>query len=401
MISNLLQKIKPSPTIAMSNKAKELKASGIDVVDFSVGEPDFNTPKHICDAATEAMRLGHTKYTMVDGTLDLKNAICEKLKRENELEYKPNEISVSTGAKQAIFNAFAASINPGDEVIIPSPSWVSYIDIVKMFDGVPVDIKTTMDKGFILSGNKLEAAITSKTKWLILNSPSNPTGVIYKKEHFEDLARVLRKFPQVNIMCDDIYEHMIFDGEKFYTLLNIVPDLASRVMIINGVSKAYSMTGFRIGYAACKNLELINAMRTIQSQSTSSPSAIGQYAAAFALRSPESMKFILEMRSEMQARRDFVFKRLSEISGIKTIKGQGAFYAFSSIESLIGKKTKSGAIINSGNDFCEKLLEEKFVATVSGEAFGVPDHFRLSFSTDMKTIERGLGAIEGFVKDLV
>jgi len=401
MLSNLLTKIKSSPTIAMSNKAKELKYKGFDVIDFSVGEPDFNTPKHICDAVLDALKQGMTKYTIVDGTNELKSSIVDKLKRENNLEYKANEVTVGTGAKQVIFNAMAASLNLGDEVIIPTPSWVSYADIVCMFDGVPVFVETKMENNFILQAEDLQKAITSKTKWIILNSPSNPTGSVYQEVDLLAIAEVLRKNLHVNLMTDDIYEHIIFDNLKYINILNIAPDLADRIFIINGVSKAYCMTGFRIGYGACKNIKLINAIRTIQSQSTSSPNSLAQYAAQIALNSPESMIEIMKMRKIMQERRDFVYKKLSNIHGIKSLKGQGAFYAFSSIESLIGKTTKSGKIINSGSDFCDALLEKKHVATVCGEAFGTANHLRLSFSADIKTIESGIEKIAEFITELI
>ncbi|QED22894.1 pyridoxal phosphate-dependent aminotransferase [Candidatus Deianiraea vastatrix] len=400
MISNLLSKIKPSPTIAMSNRAKELKNQGIYVIDFSVGEPDLPTPKHICDAVNEAMEKGMTRYTIVDGTIDLRKAICGKLLRENGLNYDISEISVGTGAKQVIFNAMMASINAGDEVIIPTPSWVSYVDIVAMFDGVPVLVPTKMEDNFCLKAADLEAKITPKTKWLMLNSPSNPTGSVYSPESLAEIADVLRKNPHVNIMTDDIYEHIIFDDLKFTNILNIAPDLSEKVMIINGVSKSYCMTGFRIGYGACKNKNLIGAMRTIQSQSTSSPNAMAQYAAQIALNSSESMVKILEMRKIMQERRDFVYAELSKIDGIKTLMGQGAFYAFSDISALIGRVTKNGVKISSGNDFCNELLAQKYVATVSGEAFGTPNHFRLSFSTDMETIKSGIEKIREFIMSL-
>lgn len=395
-----MTKIKPSPTIAMSNKAKELKQNGVNVYDFTVGEPDFQTPKHIIDAAYEGMLKGNTKYTLINGTLDLRKAICEKLANENQLEYDPSEIVASTGAKQAIFNTMAATLNHDDEVIIQSPAWVSYFDIVKIFGGVPVSIKTTMEEGFILSAEKLEQKITNKTKWIMLNSPSNPTGIVYTKEQLESLAEVLRKYPHVNIMCDDIYEHMIFDNQKFYTMANVAPDLINRIAIINGVSKSYSMTGFRLGYLASKNKDLVKAVTTIQSQSTSSTSSVSQYAGAFALRSEDSKTFISTMKQEMQKRRDFVHQAINEISGLKSIKGSGAFYAFISIDSLIGRKFPNGNTITSGIDFCEHLLSEVFVATVPGEAFDLENHFRFSFSTDINTIKEGIEKIKIFVNNL-
>lgn len=395
-----MQKIKPSPTIAMSSKAKALKASGVDVIDFTVGEPDFATPDHIINAANEAMRLGKTKYTLVDGTVELKQAILRKFQRENNLPYAISEISVGTGAKQVIFNAIAATVNAGDEVIIPTPSWVSYVDIVAMFGGKPVLVATNLEENFKLSAEKLEKSITKQTKWIILNSPSNPTGAVYSHRELAEIAKVLHKFPHVNLMSDDIYEHIIFDGERYVNILNIDPSLANRVMIVNGVSKSYSMTGFRIGYGAMKNTQIIDAMRTIQSQSTSNPNSIAQYAATIALDDAKSMEFIGNMKAEMQKRRDAVCESFSQVEGLKLMVPKGAFYVFSSIESLIGKKDEKGRVISSGDDFCMNLLENFNVATVSGEAFGTKNHFRLSFSTDIQTISRGLLEITKFVQSL-
>lgn len=401
MLSDLMNKIKPSPTIAMSNKAKAMKADGINVIDFSFGEPDLDTPQHIINAAKYALDNGMTKYTIVDGTIELKKAIVGKLKRENNLDYETSEISVGTGAKQVIFNAIAATVCNDDEVIIPTPSWVSYVDIVAMFNGKPVLVETNINENFKLSGEKLEKAITPKTKWIILNSPSNPTGMIYAKEDLIQITDVMRKYPHVHLMSDDIYEHIIFDGMEYVNILNIAPDLVDRVMIINGVSKAYCMTGFRIGYGVIKNQKIINAIRTIQSQSTSNPNSIAQYAAKIALDDKQSLDFIRKMRLEMQERRDYICKELDKIAKIQTPKPNGAFYVFVCIEDLIGKQTKDGKIINSGDDFCNYLLEDKHIATVSGEAFGTKNHFRISYSTNIENIKIGLKGIREFIENVI
>lgn len=400
-ISDAMGRIKPSPTIAMSNKAKTLKESGVDVIDFSLGEPDFPTPDFILNATKEGLDKGLTKYTVVDGMLSLKKAICGKFQKENNLTFDVSDITVCCGAKQVIFNAIAATVNDGDEVIIPTPSWVSYFDIVSMFGGKPVSVETTMQENFCITEEKLDKAVTSKTKWLIINSPSNPTGAVYSEENLRGIINVMKKYPNLHLMTDDIYEHILYDGVKFLNILNIAPELSERVLIVNGVSKSYCMTGYRIGYGATKNKNLLASIKMIQSQSTSNATSFAQYAAQIALESEESRGFIKIMNERMTERMNFVYEELFKIEGIKPSRPQGAFYVFSSIEDLIGKKMQDGRVISSGGDFCNLLLEKQYVATVQGEAFGCKNHFRLSFSADLETLKDGIKRIEEFINDLI
>ena len=380
-LATRLQNIKPSPTLQVTAKAASLRAAGQDVISLGAGEPDFDTPEYIKSAAINAIHTGKTKYTSVDGTIDLKQAICKKLKIENNLAYTPKQISVGCGAKQVIFNAFMATLNPGDEVIIPAPYWVSYPDMVVMCEGTPVIVICPAHDSFKLSPESLQQAITDKTKWLILNSPSNPTGAAYSKDEMYGLAQVLLAHQHVNIICDDIYEHIIFDGFEFCTIAQVEPRLYDRVLTVNGVSKAYAMTGWRIGYGA-GNPSLIEAMCTIQSQITSNPCSISQAAAAIALtQKPEP--FQAEVFSR---RRDLVVAMLNEINGIVCQKPQGAFYVFPSCEALIGKTTTDGKKINSCLDFSNFLLEKALVAVVPGEAFGMPNFFRISYATADETL---------------
>jgi len=397
-LSDLIQQVNPSSTIQMFTKAKEMEKSGIDVINLSVGELDLDTPKHICDAAKEALDKQMTKYTLVDGTHDLKIAICNKFRTENNLDFDPSDIIVSCGAKQSIFNAIGSITNPNDEIIIPVPSWVSYIDIVKLFRGKPVLINTK-DSNFILTADQLEQNITSKTKAIMLNSPCNPTGAVYSEKNFIAIAEILSKNPQMYIISDDIYEHVIFDGQKFFNILNVAPDLSNRVITINGVSKSYSMTGFRIGYCASKNKEILKLMRIIQSQSTSSPCSISQYAAKIALESRESIEFVKTMQKEIQNRRNVIYDQLKNIYQIDTFRPSGAFYFFCSIEKLIGKKYKEKTI-SSDVDFCNILLENFHVCLVSGSAFGLENHFRLSFAIDIKKLQKGVEEIKNFIDQL-
>lgn len=380
-----LANIKPSPTIAVSMKAAELKAQGKDIISLGMGEPDFDTPDNIKEAGIAAIRKGDTKYTAVDGTAALKKAIIAKLKRDNNLEYAANQIVVSTGAKQVIYNALMATLNPGDEVIIPAPFWVSYPDMVLLGQGVPVIVSGDAKNNFKILPADLEKAITPKTKWIIINSPSNPTGGCYSIEDLRALADVLLKHPQVHIMSDDIYEYLIFDGMKFATIAEIEPKLKDRTLVVNGVSKAYSMTGWRIGYGA-GNVELIKAMSMIQSQSTSATTSMGQAAAVEAMNGDQS--YVKNSNKIFESRRDMVVKMLNEIDGINCNKPNGAFYVFPSCEGLFGKKTVDGKVIKDSNDFATYLLESALVAVVPGIAFGAEGFFRISYA-----------ASEDFLKD--
>jgi len=389
-LASSLSKIKPSPTIAVSMKAAELKAAGKDIISLGMGEPDFDTPQNIKDAAIKAIQKGDTKYTAVDGTAALKKAIIEKFKRENSIEYKASEIIVSTGAKQVIYNALIASINPDDEVIIPAPYWVSYPDMVLLAGGKPIIIESLEKNNFKISPTALEEKITPKTKWIILNSPSNPTGACYSQDELRALADVLLRHPQVHIMADDIYEHLIFDDLKFVTIAEIEPQLLSRTLIVNGVSKAYAMTGWRIGYGAGPE-KLIKAMAMIQSQSTSSPSSISQAAAVEALNGTQD--YIKPNAKLFQSRRDMVVEMLNKIDGINCNIPNGAFYVFPSCKGLFGKKTPAGKVIENDNDFASYLLEEALVAVVPGVAFGAPDFFRISYAASEDFLKNSMQRI--------
>jgi len=392
IISNSLKRIKPSPTIAVSQKARELKAAGKDVIGLGAGEPDFDTPDNIKNAAIDAIKRGETKYTAVDGTPDLKKAIVNKFKRENNLEYSTNEITVGTGGKQVIYNALMATLNKGDEVIIPAPYWVSYPDMVLLAGGNPKIIKCNENDGFKLTPKNLKKAITKKTKWLILNSPSNPTGASYTKEEIEALSEVLIKNKNVHILSDDIYEHITYDNFNFFTIAQ-VSKLKNRTLTMNGVSKSYAMTGWRIGYAAGPK-EIIKAISKIQSQSTSNPSSISQAAAVEALNGTQD--FIQERSNAFKERRDFVVNSLNNIKGISCLKPSGAFYVFPSCKKLLGKKTK----LKTDKDFVEKLLEEALVAVVQGSAFGLNGYFRISYATSMDNLKKALERIKSFCESL-
>lgn len=389
-LASSLSKIKPSPTIAVSMKAAELKAAGKDIISLGMGEPDFDTPENIKNAAIEAIKKGDTKYTAVDGTAALKKAIISKLKRENNLDYKPSEICVSTGAKQVIFNALIASINPQDEVIIPAPYWVSYPDMVLLAGGTPVIVDSSEQNNFKISPQDLEKKITPKTKWLILNSPSNPTGACYSQQELKALADVLVRNPHVYVMADDIYEHLIFDDLKFSTIAEIEPQLKDRTLVVNGVSKAYAMTGWRIGYGAGPE-KLIKAMSMIQSQSTSSPSSISQAASVEALNGVQD--YIHSSKKVFQARRDMVVKMLNQIDGINCNTPNGAFYVFPSCKGLFGKKTPSGKVIENDNDFAAYVLEDALVAVVPGIAFGAEGFFRISYAASEEFLKNAMNRI--------
>ena len=396
IISDSLKRIKPSPTIAVSQKAKELKAAGKDVIGLGAGEPDFDTPDNIKNAAIKAIKDGDTKYTTVDGTNLLKQAIVNKFKKENNLTYSIDQITVGAGGKHVIYNLMMATLNKGDEVIIPAPYWVSYPDIVLLAGASPVVIECSEEQGFKLSAKDLESKINNNTKWLILNSPSNPTGACYSEQEIKNLSHVLKRNPHVNILSDDIYEHIIYDGFKFFTIAQI-PEIKNKVVTMNGVSKSYSMTGWRIGYAA-GDKEVIKAIAKIQSQSTTNPSSISQAAAVEALNGKQD--FISVRAKAFQERRDFVVNSLNAIEGINCIKPDGAFYVFPSCKGLIGKKDKSGKKINSDSDFVESLLESNGVAVVQGSAFGLEGFFRISYATSMDKLKDAMERIKNFCESL-
>jgi aspartate aminotransferase len=391
VIAQRMQNIKPSPTIAVTTKAAELKAAGKDVIGLGAGEPDFDTPDHIKKAAIEALAKGQTKYTPVGGTPALKKAICDKFKRENGIEYKPNQIIVGAGGKQVIFNAFLATLNKGDEVIIPAPYWVSYPDITAFADGTPVSIECGLEQGFKMTPEQLEAAITPRTKWLILNSPSNPTGAAYTEAEIKALGEVLKRHPHVYVLSDDIYEHLVYDGFTFTTLLTVVPELYDRVLTVNGVSKAYSMTGWRIGYAGGP-VEIIKAMADIQSQSTSNPCSISQAAAVAALEGDQA--FLNDWRDAFKQRRNDVHAALNAIDGISCVMPEGAFYLFPSCTELLGTTTPEGQKIDTDLDFCAYLLEHALVAAVPGSAFGLDGYFRISYATSDAALKKACERIK-------
>lgn len=391
-LSDRVNSIKPSPTLAITNKAKELKTAGKDIIGLGAGEPDFDTPEHIKKAAIDAINNGFTKYTAVDGTPELKKAIIEKFKRDNDISYEPNEILVSVGGKQSFFNLAQAFINPGDEVIIPAPYWVSYPDMVIIAEGVPVIVKCPAEQDFKITPQQLEDAITDKTKMLVLNSPSNPTGMIYTLDELKALAEVLKKHPHVYVASDDMYEHIRWTGDKFYNILNAAPELKDRAIILNGVSKAYAMTGWRIGYAGGP-AKLIGAMKKVQSQSTSCPTSISQVAAEVAINGDQS---VLEpMVEAFEQRCDLVVDGLNKIKGITCLRPDGAFYVYPEIKPLI-----KAAGLSSCTEFSEWLLEKVGVAVVPGDAFGLGGYMRISYATDEATLKDALARIEKAVADL-
>ena len=392
IISNSLKRIKPSPTIAVTQKARELRAAGKDVIGLGAGEPDFDTPDNIKNAAIKAIRSGDTKYTAVDGTPALKKAIISKFKRENKLKYTLDQITVGTGGKQVLYNTFMATLNKGDEVIIPAPFWVSYPDMVLLAGGKPKIIKCTEQEGFKLTAKKLKKAITKKTKWLILNSPSNPTGAGYTKREIQNLANVLIKNKKVLILSDDIYEHVRYDNFNFFTIAQI-PKLKDRTLTMNGVSKSYAMTGWRIGYAAGPK-DIIKAIGKIQSQSTSNPSSISQAAAVEALNGKQG--FIKTRAKAFRDRRNFVVKSLNNIKGIHCLSPNGAFYVFPSCKGLLNKKTK----LKTDTNFVQRLLEKENVAVVQGSAFGLDGYFRISYATSMKNLKKAMSRIKSFCESI-
>ncbi|QTL03710.1 pyridoxal phosphate-dependent aminotransferase [Aquabacter sp. L1I39] len=393
LLSPALKRIKPSPTIAISNKARELKAQGRDVIALSAGEPDFETPENIKEAAIAAIRRGETRYTAVDGIPELKAAIVKKFKRENGLDYKPSQVTVGTGGKQVLFNALVATVGPGDEVIVPAPYWVSYPDIVEFCGGTPVSVATTLADNFKLRPEALEAAITPKTKWLIFNSPSNPSGAAYSYDELKALTDVLVRHPHVWILTDDMYEHLVYDEFKFVTPAQVEPSLYDRTLTMNGVSKAYCMTGWRIGYGAGPE-PLIKAIGTLQSQSTSNPSSIAQWAAVEALNGPQD--FIARNNAVFKERRDLVVSMLNQAKGLTCPKPEGAFYVFPFCDGAIGKTAPSGKVIANDEDFATELLEAENVAVVHGSAFGLGPAFRISYATATSDLEEACTRIQRF-----
>ncbi len=396
IISDSLKKIKPSPTIAVTQKARELKAAGKDVIGLGAGEPDFDTPDNIKQAAIKAINDGDTKYTAVDGTPALKKAIVEKFKKENNLDYTTDQITVGAGGKHVIYNAMMATLNEGDEVIVPAPYWVSYPDMVLLAGGKPVIMECDEKQGFKINPNHLEKFITSKTKWIILNSPSNPTGACYSEQDIKAIAAILEKHNHVYILSDDIYEHVTYEGFKFFTIAQI-DNLKNRVLTMNGVSKAYSMTGWRIGYAAGPK-DIVKAIAKIQSQSTTNPSSISQAAAVEALSGTQD--FINERANSFQKRRDFVVNSLNSIDGIECLNPDGAFYVFPSCKGLMGKKDPNGNEIKSDTDFVQSLLENSGIAVVQGSAFGLEGFFRISYATSMDNLKKAMDKISNFCKSL-
>ena len=396
ILSSSLSRIKPSPTIAVTQKARELKEKGVDVISLGAGEPDFDTPNNVKNAAIEAINNGETKYTAVDGTPKLKEAIINKFKRENGLVFTKDQINVGAGGKQVIFNAILSTIDPGDEVLIPAPYWVSYPDIVLLAGGIPKIVVCNEKDKFKITPNKVKDNLTDKTKWIILNSPSNPTGSCYSKNEIDAIADLLKDYPKVMIMSDDIYEHVVYDNFKFYTIAQN-KNVTERTLTINGVSKSYSMTGWRIGYAGGPR-ELIKAMAKIQSQSTTNPSSISQAAAVEALNGDQS--FIKERSDAFKERRDFIVTELNKISGIKCINPEGAFYVFPSCKGCLGKSHNELGDIKTDTDFVSKLLESTGVAVVQGSAFGLEGFFRISYATSLHNLKKAVERISEFCSKL-
>lgn len=395
VLSKRVQNIKPSPTLAITAKALELKTAGYNIISLSAGEPDYDTPLHIKNAAKIALDEGKTKYTPVEGIKPLKEAICAKFERENGLSYHPNEVLVGVGAKQIIFNALLATINPGDEVIILAPYWVSYIDMVELAEGTPIIVNSREENGFKVNAKEIEKAITPSTKWLLINSPNNPTGSSYSYTELKEIAEMLTRHPHVHILMDDIYEHIIFDNHKFVTLAQVEPSLKPRILTVNGVSKSYSMTGWRIGYGAGPK-SIIEAMAIIQSQSTSNACSISQYAALAALNGPQDC--LEQGRLLFEGRRNMVVDLINEIEGLSCNLPSGAFYLFINCKDMIG--TKADRSIQSSEDFCTYLLEKALVAAVPGEAFGAPGYIRISYATSDDILREACARIKKICSDL-
>ncbi|NSX54311.1 pyridoxal phosphate-dependent aminotransferase [Parasulfitobacter algicola] len=396
-LSATLDRVKPSPTIAVSTKARELKAAGHDIIGLGAGEPDFDTPQNIKDAGIAAIAAGKTKYTAPDGIPELKDAICAKFKRDNNLDYAPSQVSVATGGKQILYNALMATLNPRDEVIIPAPYWVSYPDMVLLAGGEPVIVEASLDTSFKITADQLEAAITPKTKWFIFNSPSNPTGAGYTWGELKALTDVLMRHPQVWVMTDDMYEHLVYGGFEFCTPAQIEPGLYDRTLTCNGVSKAYAMTGWRIGYAAGPE-PLIAAMRKVQSQSTSNPCSVSQWAAVEALNGPQD--YIATNNEVFKRRRDMVVDMLNQADGVTCPMPDGAFYVYPSIAGCMGKTSPGGNVIKDDEAFATALLEEKGVAVVFGSAFGLSPNFRVSYATSDDALSDACTRIQDFCASL-
>jgi len=396
-LADSLMRIKPSPTIAVTDKARALKQAGRDVIGLGAGEPDFDTPENVKQAAIRAIERGETKYTNVDGMPELKAAIANKFKTENGLEYKPSQISVGTGGKQVLFNALMVTLNPGDEVIIPAPFWVSYYDIVALAGATPVVVKTPAEDGFKLKPEALEKAITKNTKWLIFNSPSNPTGAAYTRDEIKALTDVLLRHPHVWVLSDDMYEHLVYDDFVFTTPAQVEPALYDRTLTLNGVSKAYCMTGWRVGFAGGPEM-LIKAMATLQSQSTTNPNSIAQWASVEALNGPKD--FIAKHNAIFKERRDICVSMLNQANGLQCPKPEGAFYVYPSCDGTIGKTAPSGKVIATDEDFVTELLEAEGVAVVQGSAFGLGPAFRISYATATPTLEEACRRIQRFCGNL-
>jgi aspartate aminotransferase len=396
-VADRLSAVQPSATIAVTQKARDLKAQGRDVIGLGAGEPDFNTPAHIIEAAKKALDDGFTRYTAINGIPELLEAVSAKFKRDNGLDYAPSQVHVSCGGKPVIFNAFMATVNPGDEVIIPTPYWVSYPDITALFGGVPVMVECPAENGFKMTPEQLEAAITPKTKWLMLNSPSNPTGAAYTEADLKGLAEVLMRHPHVWVLTDDIYEHIVYDDFKFTTIAQVVPELYDRTLTMNGVSKAYCMTGWRVGFAGGPT-ELINAMTKVQSQSITHTAAVSQVASVAALNGPHD--FVAEHNKVFKERRDLVVSMLNQAPGLHCPTPEGAFYVYPSCEGVMGKTTESGKTIQSDEDFVTALLETEGVAVVHGAAFGLSPHFRISYATATDVLEDACERVQRFCASL-
>ncbi|WP_420860104.1 pyridoxal phosphate-dependent aminotransferase [Marivivens marinus] len=396
-LSATLARVKPSPTIAVTTKAAEMKAAGKDVIGLGAGEPDFDTPENIRAAGIRAIEEGKTRYTAVDGVPELKQAICHKFARENGLTYDPSQVTVGTGGKQVLYNAFMATLNPGDEVIIPAPYWVSYPDMVLLAGGTPVVVPAGLETAFKITAEQLEAAITPKTKWFLFNSPSNPTGAGYSWDELKALTDVLMRHPHVWVLTDDMYEHLVFDGFEFCTPAQVEPGLYDRTLTVNGVSKAYAMTGWRIGYAAGPK-ELIGAIRKVQSQSTSNPCSISQYAAVEALTGPQD--YLDGNKALFQRRRDLVVSMLNAAKGVTCPVPEGAFYVYPDISACIGKTSAGGTLIADDEAFATALLEETGVAVVFGAAFGLSPNFRVSYATSDAALEEACRRIQTFCDGL-
>ena len=391
LIAKRMSLIKPSPTMAVTKMAAEMKSAGKDIIGLGAGEPDFDTPDHIKNAAIEAIKNGETKYTAVDGTPALKKAIAKKFYKDNSIKYNIDEIIVSVGGKQVLYNALMSSINPGDEVIIPSPFWVSYPDMVSLAGGVPIIVEGKEKNNFKIQPEDIRDKISTKTKWIIINSPSNPTGSSYSAEELRDIGNLLLEYENIFVMSDDIYEKIVYDDFKFFSLAEVVPELKDRILTVNGVSKAYAMTGWRIGYAGGPK-HLITAMSKLQSQSTSNPSSISQAAALAALEGPE--EFLLERNEKFKTRRDMVVKMINECNGLSCIKPSGAFYVYPSCSGIIGKSSKEGKLIENSIDFSAYLLESVGVAVVPGSAFGADPFFRISYATSDSILEEACNRIK-------